>query len=65
MESHQQRMGILSRYVETANYSLGEDADGADLWSNTNFKWKNNGKVIYIQCRVSIILILQILKKTM
>jgi len=41
MESHQQRMGILSRYVETANYSLGEDADGADLWSNTNFKWKN------------------------
>ena len=42
MESHQQRMGILSRYVETANYSLGEDADGTerDLWSSNKFKWK-------------------------
>ena len=46
MESHQQRMGILSRYVETANYSLGEDAAGAerDLWSSNKLKWNNNGK---------------------
>ena len=49
MESHQQRMGILSRYVETTNYSLGEDADGTerDLWSSNKFKWDNKGEYEY------------------
>ena len=49
MESHQQRMGILSRYVETANYSLGDDADGTerDLWSSNKFKWDNKGEYEY------------------